>query len=196
LTSKSISAMIQTCNYSAQFKPLSAPRWGAGCPGFSSSRMIAQPATSARGLQMPKRLADWNGTEEQRFWRRIELDEITYCWNWTGAKSHGYGTFRLRAVRKMGRVHVWAYKKYIGPIPEGLELDHLCRNPGCANPWHTEPVTSRINVLRGQGTSAINARKTHCNRGHPLSGENLIVARSGKRRCRTCHLAWRRAHGV
>jgi hypothetical protein len=68
-----------------------------------------------------------------------------------------------------------------------LTLDHLCRNKACVNPAHLEPVTNRENVLRGVGLSAENARKTHCKRGHPLSGDNVVVSKGGrKRRCVAC----------
>jgi hypothetical protein len=85
---------------------------------------------------------------EQRFWRHVVRDPDTECWEWTAArKNGGYGSF---AIGK-GNVyaHRFAYEMLVGPIPEGLELDHLCRNRGCVNPDHLEPVTRQVNVLRG-----------------------------------------------
>jgi len=88
----------------------------------------------------------------------------------------------------------------VGPIPEGLKLDHLCRNSACVKPIaneqgpaHTEPVTQRENVLRGNAPAAVNAVKTHCIRGHPFDAANTYVYGKGRhRRCRTCkRLAWR-----
>lgn len=80
-----------------------------------------------------------------------------------------------------------SHELHKGPIPEGLVIDHLCRNRGCVNPDHLEAVTQRENILRGEGLAAANARKTHCPKGHPYSGENLyVVPSSGRRQCRIC----------
>jgi len=87
-------------------------------------------------------------------------------------------------------VHRIAWERANGPIPGGLQIDHLCRNRWCANVDHMELVTIRENVLRGMGISAMNARKTHCLRGHPLSGENLKMTPDGRRQCRACE-RWR-----
>jgi hypothetical protein len=88
--------------------------------------------------------------------------------------------------------HRFAYSVLVGPIPDGLQIDHLCRNEMCVNPEHLEPVTQRINMLRGTGPQAVNAQKTHCPKGHPLSGNNVYahtVRATGTpgRRCRTCN---------
>lgn len=118
------------------------------------------------------------------------------CWEWIGPKvGRGYGNIVWRLPGKPRRyrhkvAHRVAYETMRGPIPDGLTLDHLCRNRGCVNPWHLEPVTSRENTLRGISPAAVNARLTHCKRGHPLSGDNLrlVQSPSGKRgrSCRTC----------
>jgi hypothetical protein len=81
---------------------------------------------------------------------------------------------------------------FVGPIPEGLVIDHLCRNRGCINPTHMEPVTNAENVLRGEGPTAVNARKTHCKRGHPFDDVNTYVYAKG-RACRMCHQLRQRA---
>jgi len=86
----------------------------------------------------------------------------------------------------MRRAHRLSYEELVTEIPSGLELDHLCRNPACVNPWHLEPVPHRVNVLRGVSPNAMRARQTECKRGHPLAGENLHVTREGYRRCKTC----------
>jgi hypothetical protein len=120
----------------------------------------------------------------ERFWSKVAAAS-NGCWLWTGSRySNGYGYFWLRRGRS-ALAHRVAYELAAGPIDEGMELDHLCRVRHCVNPAHLEAVTHRVNDLRGVGVSAINAAKTHCPAGHPLSGDNLYVAR-GKRQCRTC----------
>ena len=94
---------------------------------------------------------------EQRFWRHVVRDPDTECWEWTAArKANGYGSFAIGA----GHVypHRFAYTMLVGPIPAGLDLDHPCRNRGCANPAHLEPVTRRTNVLRGRGPELLRER--------------------------------------
>ena len=110
------------------------------------------------------------------------------CWLWTGAPStNGYGMFRLSNPRRLLYAHRLFYELLVGPIPDGLEIDHLCRNRACQNPDHMEPVTSQINTLRGNGPAAQHARKTHCPKSHLLYGENLYINPQGGRCCRECH---------
>jgi hypothetical protein len=107
------------------------------------------------------------------------------CWLWTGPKnSKGYGRLAVDGVLR--GAHRLMYELVIGQIPQGLTLDHLCRIRNCVNPEHVEPVPNKVNVLRGIGHTAINARKTHCLLGHPYSGDNLFLSKDGHRRCRTC----------
>lgn len=104
------------------------------------------------------------------------------CWEWNASKtSDGYGWFRDGSGPV--RAHQWAYEYFIGPVPEGLELDHLCRNRACANPYHLEPVTDRENTIRG-----VNARpkKTHCKQGHAFTPDNTYFRKNGRRACRQC----------
>lgn len=84
------------------------------------------------------------------------------------------------------RPHRIIYEALHGPIPDGLQIDHLCRNKVCCNPHHLEPVTARENILRSNGQGAVNARKTHCIHGHPLEGDNLVIGLDGARRCLVC----------
>lgn len=110
------------------------------------------------------------------------------CWLWTGwVTPNGYG--QIREGSRNARVlyaHRVAYELFMGPVPEGLQLDHLCRVRHCVNPFHLEAVTTRENTLRGTGPAAKCARVTHCPQGHPYDEENTHVDRRGKRVCRAC----------
>lgn len=123
-------------------------------------------------------------TTADRFWAKVEKTET--CWLWTGAKNTmGYGGISVKGT--MIPAHRYSYELLREAIPEGLHIDHLCRNPSCVNPDHLEPVTCKENVLRGIGACANNARKTHCINGHPLSGDNMRLKTSGKGRvCKQC----------
>jgi Flp pilus assembly pilin Flp len=108
-------------------------------------------------------------------------------WLWRGSlATKGYGRLRLDGVKVLA--HRASYEAYVGPIPEGLTIDHLCRVRACVKPAHLEAVTMRENVLRGIGPAAIHARQTHCKRGHLLAGEHVYQSPEGHRRCRTCQL--------
>lgn len=100
----------------------------------------------------------------------------------------------LEEGRRRHQAHRAIYEALRAKIPEHLELDHLCRNPGCVNPWHMEPVTGTVNVLRGVGPTAVNARKTVCIKGHELVGENLYHSSTGGRACRACALIRAKEH--
>lgn len=108
------------------------------------------------------------------------------CWLWTGfVARNGYG--RVRHGERIVRAHRHVYELLVGPIPDGLRLDHLCRVRHCVNPAHLEPVTHRENVLRGSSPIAQKAQQTHCIHGHRLDGGNLYVhPTDGTRKCRTC----------
>lgn len=123
--------------------------------------------------------------------RRIEPDG---CWTWLlSTRRNGYGHFSPEHSTHVSS-HRYAYELYIGPIPEGMQLDHLCRNRICCNPSHLEPVTCKENLLRGDTFNAKNASRTHCPKGHPYRGENLML-QNGSRHCRACRRqttqAWR-----
>jgi len=131
-------------------------------------------------------------TLEENFWVKVDRWDPDHCWEWTGAKiPGGYASLAVPGTSQVG-AHRVAYELCIGPIPGGLHLDHLCRNRGCVNPKHLEPVTSRENILRGQSPGALNARKTHCKQGHEFTAENTYVIQGG-RRCRACNRAQAKA---
>jgi hypothetical protein len=132
-----------------------------------------------------------NPSLEDRFLARVE--KTATCWIWRGQKSGGYGKVQLPdrdGKRFADMAHRFAYKLLVGEIPDGLHIDHLCRNTLCVNPAHLEPVTSAVNVLRGIGPGAKNAVKTHCKHGHQLSGSNLVPRKGNKgriaRECKAC----------
>ena len=120
-----------------------------------------------------------------RFWEKVEMVTESGCWVWTArCDKNGYARFWAEnKAHDFG--HRFAYRHFKGPIPEGLEIDHLCRVPSCVNPAHLEAVTGRENNLRGTGPAAKNAKRTHCTNGHKLVEANLY--RQGTwRQCRTC----------
>jgi hypothetical protein len=106
------------------------------------------------------------------------------CWEWAGStRGSGYG--RIFVDRKCERVHRTSYEVFCRPIPDGLVIDHLCRNTKCCNPAHLEPVTNRENLVRGDNPISRNVRKIACPQGHPYTGKNLLIIR-GRRVCHIC----------
>lgn len=119
-----------------------------------------------------------------RFETKMTKGKDTECWDWTSYKYwNGYGMFW--DGKKQVRAHRWSHEHFVGPIPDGLVIDHLCRNRLCVNPKHLEPVTQRENLLRGDTIPAIHAAKTHCKRGHEFTEKNTFINLS-KRYCREC----------
>jgi len=118
------------------------------------------------------------------------------CWLWHASMDHG-GYGRIRRDRRNLLAHRVVYELLVGPIPEGKHLDHLCRVRNCVRPDHLEAVDNRTNILRGEGVTALNARKTHCKRGHEFNDSNTYVIPSG-RACRRCAIdraaRWKRAN--
>lgn len=128
----------------------------------------------------------------ERLNARLIRDPATGCINWQGNLTAGYGKIRSDSG-KLIPTHRLAYELARGPIPNGLVLDHLCRNPRCCNPNHLEAVTSVVNVMRGVGLGPTNAKKVVCLRGHMLEGDNLYIHPSGSRHCRACRGCRKRA---
>ena len=126
---------------------------------------------------------------EIRFWHKVDKGGPNGCWLWLGCvDGGGYGDFRVWPVKV--KAHRYAYELLVGPIPEGLQLDHLCRVRNCVNPKHLEPVTPKVNTRRGVGAAVSRARLnalTHCKHGHAFDAENTYVhPRTGFRTCRAC----------
>ena len=131
----------------------------------------------------------------QRFWEKVDKDgpvpsyrpDLGPCWIWTASIAKGYG--RSCANGKSRGAHIVAYEMLVGPVPDGLELDHLCRVRRCVNPAHLEPVTKAENVRRGTSPALTRARhkaKTHCGRGHPFDEANTRHRSDGSRQCIAC----------
>ena len=131
-------------------------------------------------------------TPEERFWAKVNKNgpapeyklELGPCWLWTRGTKEGYGAFHLDG--KICSAHILAYRWLVGEVPDGCELDHLCRVRRCCRPDHLEPVSHLINVHRGISPWAVNAAKTHCPQGHEYNDENTYISPDGERTCRIC----------
>ena len=156
-------------------------------------------ADTVREHKMPESVLE---CAKERFWKKVDKNgpisehrpELGPCWIWTKTiiKS-GYGQFwRGKPSKKLIRAHRWSYEFTVRQIPDGFELDHLCRVKSCVNPMHLEVVTHKENVLRGNSFSAQNARKTYCKQGHPFTENSTYKLLHGGRDCKLCHALRRR----
>jgi hypothetical protein len=127
---------------------------------------------------------EYNEAFRDRFWSKVDASGV--CWEWTAStKGNGYGQVKHKDRKSPLFAHRASYEMLVGAIPDGLTLDHLCKNTLCVNPDHLEVVEMRVNVLRSTAPTAINARKTHCPQGHEYTPDNLVKDRG--RRCKVCH---------
>lgn len=125
-------------------------------------------------------LRDPAASLEDRFWAKVNKTET--CWLWTAHDNGlGYGQFWVPEKQRLVYAHRFAYELLVGPIPEGLVLDHLCLTPRCVNPRHLEAAAFRENVARAARL------KTHCPQGHPYDIANTWLDKYGKRHCRACN---------
>ena len=135
-------------------------------------------------------------TDVDDFWGRVDPNgpipahrpELGPCWLWTGDRWGFYGSFRTTSNGDRALAHRVAYELVIGPIPDGLQLDHLCWTRLCVRPSHTEPVTPRVNTMRSTSPSALNALKQACPVGHPYTTDR------NRRRCLVCQGIAQQAH--
>jgi len=118
------------------------------------------------------------------FWAKVIKTDG--CWLWRGAHFKKSGYSRVKYHGRDTCAHIIAWELTHGPVPDWLELDHLCRHRPCVNPAHLEPVTPFLNQVRGNTFTARKAAQTHCEKGHALVGDNLFIRRDGHRRCQAC----------
>jgi hypothetical protein len=125
---------------------------------------------------------------DERFFAKVDAHGV--CWEWTAATAkNGYGVFNRGAGAGTALAHRWCYEFLVGPIPDGLQLDHVCRNRRCVNPDHLEPVSQRENLLRGYSRMAQNARKTCCPQCHGPYSQQIVKGVVVGRICKPCQCA-------
>lgn len=166
------------------------PEHGVRCAGCGERHLVAERqehrAGPAHQALIESRSAERKARTEGRWWARLTIGD---CWEAPTRSPLGYGTSPVKLPRA---AHQYVWTTLVGPVPDGMELDHLCRNRACCNPDHLEPVTHRENVLRSPvHAHAIAKRRTTCAHGHTLA--DAYLSAKGVRRCRSCSLAASRA---
>ncbi len=133
-------------------------------------------------------------SDSERFEALLTRNGDSDCWEWVGTlNASGYGRFRFRGSGAY-LAHRASYEMHVGEIPDGLVIDHLCRNRSCVNPDHLEPVTDRENLIRGESVVAVGMRRDTCSAGHVLQGENLGKSSVGGRKCKACAREYQREY--
>lgn len=152
----------------------------------------------------PQKPAQIRGDDLARFWFYVDASGgMDWCWPWPKVTPYGYGAVYYRGRNTLA--HRMAYELFVGPIPAGMTVDHLCHDPNkcdldtkcphrlCCNPLHLEAVPQSVNNHRGNTWSGRNFRKTHCKYGHPFTSDNVILYRNGRHRaCLKCRQEGRR----
>lgn len=140
-----------------------------------------------RQMATYKPIPSFTPTQIARFWAKVDKSGTGGCWRWTGKLTpNGYGTFYDF------RAHRIAFTLVRGVVPAEKTLDHICRNRACVNPDHLEIVTNKVNILRGTSPTAINARRTHCKKGHEFDAVDTY----GRRHCSSCRKAYKRSYNI
>lgn len=162
-----------------------------GCGGYAHTRGWCRTHYS-RWLRTGTVVGRRRPTARERFLTKVKKVARTGCWEWQGhVTRYGYAQFNPTHDKPV-RAHRYSYEEFRGPIPDGLHLDHLCRNRRCVNPEHLEAVTSRQNWLRGESVSVLNLVKLQCKHGHAFTRDNTAWVTIRGRRARSCRACSRR----
>lgn len=156
-------------------------RYGCGRAGVHYRATLCHACYERDRRQAGGKLSD-----EHKFFARVFGENESGCWIWGGARSGEYGLFVIRGEKILA--HRWAYEFARAEIPNGLVIDHLCRNTRCVNPWHLEPVTIAENTRRGESPMIVASRDNVCPRGHSLEDAIVLLSgpQKGRRNCRSC----------
>jgi hypothetical protein len=168
---------------------------GKTCSECPSTLVVAQGLCSAHYTRKQRHgdvhaTSFVKGDDEARFWSHVTRLGDDECWPWTAyVDGKGYGIFKVAGEN--WPVHRWAYHHFVAPVPDEMTIDHVkdkgCTRKDCVNFLaHLEVVTRAENTMRGGGAGAVNARKTHCIRGHEFTPSNTLIRKGGGRTCRTC----------